>query len=89
MVKIKTPQELTSNIILHLYDNTNKFIGVIDNEFTCLDILAQIKEQNLIGWYVINNNIKYPIVNGKIKKWCGYNTTGLDLIMQRLVGIFD
>ncbi len=90
MITIRTPQEICDNIVLSLYDNHDNFIGIIDNELTCLDILAQTVENNVEGWYVIfkedDVEHKYMIVKGKIKGFTKYNDTGLDRIMYSICG---
>lgn len=86
MIEIKTPQEICLNIELELFDNEDNLIGVIDNELTMLDVLLQIKVNELEHYYIKYNDVTYPIVNGNIKGFKAYNDCGMTALMKQIMG---
>lgn len=53
-----------------LYDSEDNLIGVIDNELTFNDVRAQIKEQQLEGYYIVYKGVRKDIdKDGRIAVW--------------------
>lgn len=52
MIKIRSISEIENNEIVELYDNENNFLGNIESGIQFLDICIQIKESNLVGYYI-------------------------------------
>jgi hypothetical protein len=72
---------------LCLYSPDNQFIGILRYDSEFLDVLLQIREANVDGYYLVdlsNNNRRIPIERtGFILQTCPFNNRN-DNLMQQL-----
>lgn len=68
MIKIKTNEEIENNSC-SLYDNNGKYIGEITSGLILTDVCVQIKEQSLIGYYIMFEGVKIEIEKGGRIMW--------------------
>lgn len=87
-----TTDEITIREIIekpaYLFSPSDKFIGEIKTKISLDDVLLQIKNKKLSGYYLIFDNKKSEIDNeGGVANWqYGMFRKGLD-ILNELIGI--
>ena len=74
---------------LCLYSSDNQFVGILRYDSELLDVLLQIRDANIDGYYLIdlsNNNCRIPIEStGFIHQAHPFNNRN-DNLMEQLVG---